>query len=926
MQEALTPALLALAVLPFAGALLPAIAKRTLGLDVAASAGLVAAVALAIVLWAAPHALDGSSHVVRWPWVPRLGLEIALRWDGLSFLFALLITGIGALVIAYSRWYLAPAQCTPRFYGLLLLFMGAMLGIVLAENLLLLVVCWELTSIASFLLIGYVGREADSRQGARLALLVTGAGGLALLAGVLLLGDFVGSYAVTEVVAAGDAIRANPLYPLALVLVLLGAFTKSAQFPFHFWLPHAMAAPTPVSAYLHSATMVKAGIFLMMRLFPALGGSAEWFWLVSATGATTLLFASAVALYRHDLKGLLAYSTLSHLGLIVLLLGLGTPLGAVAAVFHLINHAVFKASLFMAAGIVDHETGTRDMRRLSGLGRYMPYTAALAIIAASAMAGVPLLNGFLSKEMFFAETLTLAGESRLWLVFPAAAALAGIFTVAYSTRFVHDVFFGGPARDLDPPHEAPRWMRVPVEILVVLCVVVGLAPAITVEPLLRSAAAAVLQAPLPQFSLALWHGWNVPLLMSCVALAGGLALYFYRRYRGGLHAHVASRLQGKNLAEAFLETLYRGAATVWPELGGERLQRYLFVLLVLSLLVGLLGWRGESLAGADALAPVGPAVIAGLLLLVVATLATVALHRQRQIALLLVGVVGLVVALAFAKLSAPDLALTQVLVEIVTILLLLLALRWLPNETSAEPRGGGALHAVVAIAVGLGTGVLAWTILARPQQTIAGYYTATAPGEGGGYNVVNVILVDFRGFDTLGEVTVLGIAALAIGALLRDLRPRPSTADLDAAPGARSLLLGVVAQPLLAFALLVSAYLFLRGHNAPGGGFIAGLVTAAALFVRYVAHGADAAPPDASTTARRLIAGGLGLALATGLASLPFAHPFLTSSTPTVALPVLGELKLASATLFDAGVYLVVVGTVLAILARLAALRPEARA
>jgi multicomponent K+:H+ antiporter subunit A len=925
-------ALLALALLPFAGALLTAFARRA-GVDPAYVAGAVAVAALATVLWLAPAALDGVTHVARWPWAPQLGLEFALRWDGLSFLFALLITAIGTLVIAYSRWYLGAEDRTPRFYGLLLAFMGAMLGIVLAENLLLLVVAWELTSITSFLLIGGRGEKAESRQGARLALLITGAGGLALLGAVLLLGWTVGSYSVSEVIAAGAQVQASPLYPLILGLVLLGAFTKSAQFPFHFWLPHAMAAPTPVSAYLHSATMVKAGIFLLMRLYPALGGTPEWFWTVATTGAATLLFASGVALYKHDLKGLLAYSTVSHLGLIVLLMGLGTPLGEVAAVFHVINHAVFKASLFMAAGIIDHETGTRDMRRLSGLFRAMPYTGTLAIVAAASMAGVPLLNGFLSKEMFFAETLQLRHLEGLgpvaWL-FPAAATLAGIFTVAYSTRFVHDVFFGGRARDLpEDIHEAPRWMRLPVEVLVVLCLLVGLFPALTVGPILAAAAGAVLQAPLPDYKLAIWHGFNLALAMSVVALAGGFALYFYRRYRGGLHDYVPARIDGKRYTESFVGGLQDAAALVFPGLDGERLQRYLTVLVVVTLLVGLLGWGGDRLAGPVAIQPVTVSSVVGLLVLLAATAGTVAFHRRRHYALLLVGAAGLFVSLAFVKLSAPDLALTQILVEIVTILLLLLALRWLPQETPPEPPASRHVgDGILAALAGLGGGALAWAILTRPPETIAGYYTATAPGEGGGYNVVNVILVDFRGFDTLGEITVLGIGALAIAAMVRGLPLRAPERDWLGRPWhARtdSPLLQVAARPLLALALLVSFFLFMRGHNLPGGGFIAGLVAGIGVFLQYVAYGAEAVERRTRADHSRTIAVGLAIATVTGLGSFAFGHPFLTSSSPYVPVPLLGLVKFPTATFFDLGVYVTVVGTVVLILSRLAALGTEAR-
>ncbi|MFO0334170.1 MAG: hydrogen gas-evolving membrane-bound hydrogenase subunit E, partial [Pseudomonadota bacterium] len=733
-----------------------------------------------------------------------------------------------------------------------------------------------------------------------------------------------------EILASGDTLRQSPHYRWALGLILIGCFTKSAQFPFHFWLPHAMAAPTPVSAYLHSATMVKAGIFLLMRLYPALGGTAEWFWVVSTAGAATLLFASGVALYKHDLKGLLAYSTVSHLGLIVLLMGLGTPLSEVAAVFHLINHAVFKASLFMAAGIVDHGAGTRDMRRLSGLFRFMPYTATLALVAACAMAGVPLLNGFLSKEMFLTETLQLRELGWAGLVFPAAATLASIFTVAYSTRFVHDVFFGGPSRDLPhEPHEAARWLRFPVELLVILCLLVGLFPGATVEPILRAAAGAVLQAPLPEFTLKIWHGFNLPLAMSLLALAGGVTLYFYRRYRGGLHDYVPAWVQGKRLTEAAVAFVQDGARAFWPGFDGERLGRYLFVLVFFSLLVGLLGYAGAPLVGPRPVQPASAVDVVATVLLVLAVAATVVLHRERLAALALVGVIGLIVALAFARFSAPDLALTQILVEIVTLLLLLLALRWLPNRTPRVAlRGRQARDAAIAIAAGAGCGALALAMLTRPVDTIAGYFTATAPGEGGGYNVVNVILVDFRGFDTLGEITVLGIAAIGIAALLHRLElGRPALDPLGRAWASRrnSLQFEVVARPLLPVGLLVSAYLFLRGHNAPGGGFIAGLVTGVAVFVQYLARGATWVDERLPLNYAHVMGWGLAIAVVSGLGSLAFRHPFLTSSTPTFELPLLGELKFASATFFDLGVYLAVVGTVLVILAELAGLRRQER-
>ena len=458
---------------PFVGALLVCCLSSRLRVQPAWLAGLTVMLGLTLLITLGLPVYDGELLLERREWIAEVGLSLAFRLDGLGLLFAQLILGIGLLVVLYARYYLSVSEGGPRFYAYLLLFMGAMLGLVLSENMLQMLLFWELTSLASFLLIGFRRHQAEARQGARLALFITGGGGLALLAAVILMGQIVGSYELSAVFDSGQRIENHPLYPVVLTLFLLGVATKSAQFPFHFWLPHAMSAPTPVSAYLHSATMVKAGIFLLGRFFPVLAGTELWFYAVSSMGLATLLLGAYFALFQHDLKGLLAYSTISHLGLITLLFGLGTPLGEIAAIFHILNHAVFKASLFMAAGIIDHETGSRDMRRLNGLFKYMPYTALLAMVAAAAMAGVPLLNGFLSKEMFFGETLGLRwlSEADWHWMFPWAATLAGVFAVAYSLRFIHDVFFNGEPRDLPrTPHEPPRWMKVPVEILVVLCV------------------------------------------------------------------------------------------------------------------------------------------------------------------------------------------------------------------------------------------------------------------------------------------------------------------------------------------------------------------------------------------------------------------------------------------------------------------------
>lgn len=518
--------LLILVALPFAAAL----ATSTMSPRAHDAAAWVSGLFLAAggVVLALLHGAIGAGQVVRGQigWVPALGLDLSFRMDGFVWLFVSLIFGIGSLVLIYARYYLSKTDPVPRFYAFLMAFTGAMVGVVLSGNILMLVVFWELTSILSFLLIGYWHQGQAARDGARMALIVTGAGGLCLLLAMILLGQIVGSHDLDRVLASGDLVRAHPLYPLVLGLFLIGCFTKSAQMPFHFWLPGAMAAPTPVSAFLHSATMVKAGVFLLVRFSPVLGQTDLWFHLVTGTGMATLVLGAFLAIFRHDLKGLLAYSTISHLGLITALAGIGSDGAILAAIFHLLNHAVFKASLFMAAGIIDHETGTRDMRRLGGLRHAMPVTASLAIVASAAMAGVPLLNGFLSKEMFFAAAADWNNGSWLDNALPYWAVLAGAFSVAYSLRFIASVFFGPVATDLPrSPHEPPALMRRPVEALVLICLLVGILPGLTLGPVLHLAAVSVLGPDLPYTDIALWHGLTLPLAMSCVALVAGVGLH-----------------------------------------------------------------------------------------------------------------------------------------------------------------------------------------------------------------------------------------------------------------------------------------------------------------------------------------------------------------------------------------------------------------
>ena len=880
---------------------------------------------LLVLAWATPAVMQGWILRADHAWIPQIGLDFDLRLDGFAWMFAGLVLAIGVLVVMYAHYYLAEEDSAPRFFGCLLFFMGSMLGVVIAGNLLLLLVFWELTSISSFLLIGFWYKRQDAREGARMALAITGGGGLALLGGVLLIGRIVGSYDLDVVLASGDLIRASGLYPWALGLVLAGVFTKSAQFPLHFWLPHAMAAPTPVSAYLHSATMVKAGVFLLARLHPALAGTDLFFYVVSGIGAITLLLGAWYAIFQHDLKGLLAYSTISHLGLITLLFGLSTPMAVVAGVFHILNHATFKASLFMAAGIIDHETGTRDMRRLGNLRRYMPWTSALAIIASLAMAGIPLLNGFLSKEMFFAEAVHIDGHRRMAIAIGAAALVYAALGVAYSLRFVHETFFGDGPRGLDHvPHEPPRWMKIPVEVLVLLCVAVGIFPAWTVAPVLHAGAAAILGPAMPEYSLAIWHGFNKPLLMSMVGTALGIALYFGLRRVLDLHA-IVRQSPGRRVFRWNMEALYALAERFTSRLANGSLQRSLVWLVLAALFAGAmpfvtgvsppLQWRAPQ-----------PMPLLGWLLwlvLVACTVWTLRLYRQRLLALIVVGGIGLMVSLVFVFLSAPDLALTQLLVEMVSLALLLLGLHYLPPRSPPEraPRRR-ARDVAIAAAAGLGIGLLAYAMMTRPANDPASIeMLARSLPEAYGSNVVNVILVDFRGFDTFGEITVFGIAALIVHALLRRARLAPE--KVVSGPPVQLPVPADLAQLMLPLTLTVSVFLFLRGHNAPGGGFIAGLVLAVPLLIQYVIQGAASVESRFGFDYIRCIGVGLMVAGISGAASLLFEVGFLTSGHVDLEVPLLGTLPLASAIGFDTGVYLVVFGGAMLILSMMGTIKPS---
>lgn len=912
--------LLWITLLPLLGVLVPALTARRGRRSCSLATAILPALALLLTLSQVPGLVDGETLRFSLAWMPSLRLDLALRLDGLSLLFNLLIMGIGLLILLYAHFYLEAHEAFGRFYAYLILFMASMVGIAMSDNLILLWLFWELTSLSSFLLIGFWSHDSEARKGARMALIVTGAGGLALLAGLLMLGDMAGSYDMNVVLASGDIIRSHAHYPVMLVLVLLGAFTKSAQFPFQFWLPHAMAAPTPVSAYLHSATMVKAGIFLMARLHPAIAGSELWSSVVALIGMTTMLYGAWFALMKTDLKGILAFSTVSHLGLTTVLLGIGSPMALVAAMFHILNHATFKAALFMGSGIIDHEAGTRELSKLGGLRLAMPVTAVLTTITAAAMAGVPLLNGFVSKEMFFTETLFSPVLGGLSALMPVLATLGGILSVAYSLRLVYAVFFK-PATQPPPktPHEPPRLMRAPMELLATLCVLVGVFPWLA-DGLIQLASDAVLVTPI-EVHLAVWHGFNVPLMMSMIALAVGIAAYLF-------HAHLRrflkqfAPLDARLVFEASVQCLERHSQQLMNRLENGSLQRYMGLLLLSSLVLASIGLVGmPSLSGALPNQPTDGVLITGATLLMLGALGTAALHRRRLVSLMMLSMVGLLVSLTFARFSAPDLALTQLSVEVVTMILLMLALFFLPQKTPRESSMPRLLRDI-GLAGGLGMIVasLNYAVLSRETSSISDFFIANSVPGGGGHNVVNVILVDFRGFDTLGEITVLAIAGLAVLKLLNRLRlfmPHSDAEGRPWSPDRYPMILTIISQALLPLAILVAVFILLRGHNEPGGGFIAGLVTAVALILLYIARGVDWAQERLDFQYQTVAIAGVALAALTGVGSWLFGHPFLTSAFGYLHIPLIGEIELATAMIFDIGVYLAVVGATLMILANL---------
>ena len=720
--------------------------------------------------WGRVKAEESIEH---YAWIPSLGIELSFNGDGLGLLFALLICGIGYLVTVYSGAYLHDHPLLGRWYAFLLMFMGSMLGVVLSDNVFSLFVFWELTSFTSYLLIGFNNEEAESREAALQALLVTGMGGLAMLAGLILLSEVAGTSNISEMGAATEKIRESGYYLPVLLLILAGAFTKSAQFPFHFWLPNAMAAPTPASAYLHSSTMVKAGVFLLARLNPVLGGTTSWTTIVTTVGAITMLLGAYLAIRQALLKRLLAYSTVSALGLITLLLGLGTPQAASAAMAFLFAHALYKAALFLVAGILDHETGERRVRRLGGLAKAMPVTAAAAAAAALSMAGIPLLFGFVAKELVY-ESVVQAPA--LAVLLTAGTVLSGMAFLVVAVCVAYRPFYGARIETPRIPHEAPPALWLGPAILGASSLFFGLFPGFGCGPLLSSAAAAVLGEK-PSLHWALWHGFNPALLLSMLTMAGGLALY---RYRDAL-IRMTEALQG--MVRFGPERAYGGAMNGLISLAKQQtailqngyLRYYLLTIVLTTLLLTFPVLLSERhLVSETFLRHLLESLQSlhlyelGLAFVMVLAIGAAVHSRTRLAAVAALGLTGFGISLIFIFFGAPDLAMTQFVIETLTVILLVLTFYHLPPFSFRTSRP--VLLRDLAIALGLGTlmGLLVLVAADSHQYpTIAAYYAENSYAQAHGRNIVNVILVDFRGLDTLGEITVLSVAAIGAYALLK---------------------------------------------------------------------------------------------------------------------------------------------------------------
>lgn len=934
---------------PLLGAPLVAVSGRWLGRRTAWLALVPALTALAAIVLVARHQDAMQQQLASVSWIPQLQLGFDLLADGLSLFFGLVVAGMGVLIVLYASAYLDDHyEHQGRFYAYLLLFMAAMLGTVFADNMLLLFVFWELTGIASFLLIGFLHGAAVSRAGARMALLTTGATGLVMLVGLVLTGLQAGSWRISTLLTGGHLDPGAPLTQVAFVLVVVGAFGKSAQFPFHFWLPNAMAAPTPVSAYLHSATMVKLGIFLIARFFPIFREVELWTPLLVGVGFTTLILGAWMALCATDLKAILAHSTVSQLGLLVGFYGLAPAHGAQYDLMHIANHVLYKGCFFMVAGIVDHATGTRDVRELSGLARRAPLLAGIALVATATMAGIPGTIGFISKEYLLKAKFDYGSDGDFLGWYPLiAVALASGLKVAFCLRLWLDVFPGPlPQKIADHFHAPGFLMQLPPLLLAGACLVFGLWPGL-MTPLLEAFSVRGLHAS-GVAPLSLWHGVTREFVLSVGIVTSGVFVYFGMRATQWRWAVVPGWMRFDRGLEAGIEGLPKMAKAVTRLLRADQPWDYLPILFGFFVLaMGSTLWATglfTEFARAAAGAPLDPLrTFVGGLIVVAVTLVLVLPRWSGQ--LISLSIVGFLVTFLFVLFKAPDLALTQILIEAVTLIFVLLLLARFPKSVEASEQrrhlatGRRTIHIALAVAAGCVATVLSFLVVRdRPAEPLGAHLLAQSLPAAKGTNAVNTILVDFRGFDTLLEITVLCIASLGVlGLLTRNRRPpnargrlpgeaglvevdetgwvesvRPRTEMIqrhDGLTGDRSPIFQAVAAILFFAINIFSFYLLWRGHNLPGGGFIAGVGSALSFILLALAYGVERAQQVLRVDPVRITAVGLTLAFAVAVVPAVLGWPLLKHWNWKLAdLPVIGDLGIGTPLAFDVGVYLVVLG------------------
>ena len=883
---------------------------------------------------------NGETVTAVFQWLPSFSLNFIFYLDGLSLLFALLVTGIGTLIIIYSGYYFQKEPTAWRFLTYLLLFMASMLGLVLAGNAFVLFIFWEGTSITSFLLVAYKYNYPEARRGAFKAFFITGGGGIALLFGLLLVYGTTGESNLPAILSSGEILRSSALYPLMLGLLTLAALTKSAQFPFHIWLPQAMSAPTPASAYLHSATMVKAGIYLMARLNPVLGQTELWFWLLTGVGLITMLLGAYLGLKQTDLKALLAYSTISQLGVMMMLIGQDTNIAFKALVVGVLAHALYKSALFLVAGTVDHKSGTRDLRLLGGLRQKMPLTAVLAVVAGLSMAGLPPLFGFLAKETLLATAVHPTLPTIVSWVLAAASVLAGALMLAQSGLLIYGTFWGRPGEAVAKAREAPRLMLLAPAIPALLSLAIGLLPEPEFLGTLLAKGAEASHGDKVKVSLALWTGLNVPLLLSVVAITLGSLIFVYRQPIRQWQQQFAPGLDLNRLFAAMLrgiDGLANGATLVQ----NGRLRTYLSVIIL-----GMVGLVG--LFATDQFSQISHSIqnfeynwitelgflrLVAILVAVGAALASVLLQRDFA-AIIALGASGLSIAVLMVLEPAPDVALVQIVVDILSVVILVLALRLLPREQRQNAlalniesaRIYKVRNVVVAAASGLVVTMITLVALtSRPRESaITPFFTANAKPLTAAKDVVGAIIVDFRALDTMIEVAVFSMAGLGMFTLLRqasqalgDLvgRERPFSINLSSfgIGGLRtSVLVQALARLSLPLAIVIGFTHMMYGHDQPGDGFTAGVIIGLAIAFAYVVFGYEETRQRYRWLSLPLIATGIFIILATGMSGWLINGSFLSTVDygAMLNLPLPTGFNVSSSFLMELAICLSVLGSV----------------